>query len=775
MDPSPAPDAHRQLEDRMRAAESVTGPSFDFTVCVNEPIHQLGGIQSYGALIAVDDTDVIRVASANCGDVLGHSTAELLGSELAALIGAEGVAAVAATLAAPTGDRGLTPLTVRPSGAEFDVTVFRADDYRVLEFEPASTERPFTFARFYPSLRATLTRLQDEPGVLEVCATAVTEIRALTGYDRVVAYRFDGSDGPGEVIAESVSDRLDPWYGLWFPATDIPPQARKLYERNWIRVIDDVNDATAALVPPVLPHTGRPLDLSNSTLRTVSGFHLEYLRNIEVGSSMSVSLLRDGRLWGLIACHGLAPRRLSPEIRAACELFGVMLSLQLAALQDAETADARQRARQALSRLVTALDADIAASLSGHGRLLEQLLDADAVTLFLDGESTPVAGDTALITPAQLATLRRYLPELGTGQVWSSDCLGAHAARLAGLSPAVSGVLALGLNGTDDLILWLRRERPSSRVWATDPAAPVQLGPHGERLTPRGSSAVYRATVRGHSMPWTSMDIAVAEEFGSAITDVVLRHSARLAALNAELRRLNDDLQTFAHAAAHELKEPLRGIANSATFITEDAAGTLDATTVRRLDTIRGLAQRMDELINSLLHFAQLGRAEIRREPIDLRAATERALEIAGERLREQHVQVTLPQAGLGVVADPDRVQEILINLLVNAAKYTRDEHPRLVTVGAVPQHSGELAIFVSDNGIGIPEEGQKDVLRLFRRLHSRGAHGGGHGAGLAIVDRIVTRHGGRLWLDSEVGAGTTVWFTLEPDDGRNGPPDRVG
>ncbi|MEV6071434.1 ATP-binding protein [Nocardia sp. NPDC052001] len=753
-------------EERVRLAEAAAGPSFDLSICLNEPIHQLGGIQSYGALLALDDTGVVTVASANCAAVLGVSPDDLVGSPIEPVIGADGMAAVESTLAAPTGDRGVTLLSVQ--GTEFDVTVYRSDQYRVLEFEPASTGRPFTFSRFYPSLRATLTRLQSGHGVLDVCATAVAEIRALTGYDRVVAYRFEGRDGPGEVIAESVSDQLDPWLGLWFPATDIPPQARKLYERNWIRVIGDVDDATAALIPPLLAHTGRPLDLSDSTLRTVSGFHLEYLRNIDVASSMSVSLLREGQLWGLIACHGLAPRRLSPEIRAACELFGVMLSLQLAALQDAESAQARQRARQALSRLVTALDADITASVTGNGRLLGELVDADAVALYIDGETMLVTGSHELITDAELAVLRRHLPSLDAGRVWSSDFLGEQAPELEALAPAVCGALALGVSGSEDLIVWLRSERHTARTWATDPAAPVRLGPHGERLTPRGSSAVYRAIVRGHSLPWTTADVAVAEEFGHAVTEVMARQSARLAALNTELSRVNNDLHTFAHVAAHELKEPLRGIANSATFITEDVADTLDPVTVRRLDTIRGLAKRMDELINSLLHFAQLGRAELHREEIDLRQATERALEIAGARLDEQHVTLTLPEPGITLSADPDRLQEVLINLLVNAAKYAREEQPREVAVGAVTQSSGGYAFFVADNGIGIPGTDQQDALRLFRRLHPRGTHGGGHGAGLAIVDRIVNRHGGRLWLDSTPGAGTTVWFTLtaEPDQG---------
>ncbi len=749
---------------REQRAEEVVGPAFDLSECLNEPIHRLGGIQSYGVLLAADADGVIVIGSSNCDRVLGVEVDQVLGARWETVLGADAVADILASLDAPTGQRALLAVTLPESGARFDVTVYRSECYVICELEPAVPQRPFVFSSFYPTVRTKLTQLQQYGrGVVEVCEAAVTEIRELTGYDRVVAYRFEGRDGPGEVIAESVASELEPWLGLWFPATDIPPQARRLYERNWIRGIADVEDDTAALVS--LSSAGRPveLDLSDSPLRTVSGFHLEYLRNIQVGSSMSVSLLRDGRLWGLIACHGIEPLRLSPELRAACELFGVVLSLQLAGLQDAETSRARQEARGALSDLVLALDGEVTDSILGNGDLLTRLVNADVVAVRAGAMNTVVAGESTPLVDAAVTAIAAHLPPIAPGQVWSSECLGEHHDDLAAFAPQVTGALVLALDGGGDLIMWLRPERHIARTWAADPAQPVRLGPRGQRLTPRGSSAVYQATIRGCGAPWTESDAAVAEEYGHAVSTVVLRHTARLAALNAELRRANHDLDTFAHAAAHELKEPLRGISNAATFITEDAAPTLDQLTVRRLGTIRSLAQRMDELINSLLHFAQLGQAELRREEVDLRAATERALQIAGERLAERDVVVELPAAGSVVDADPDRLQEILINLLVNAAKYAREEQPRTVTVGARPA-GAVTEIFVRDNGIGIPESDHGEVVRLFRRLHARGAHGGGHGAGLAIVERIVQRHEGRLRIESSPGAGTTIAFTLEPD-----------
>lgn len=240
--------------------------------------------------------------------------------------------------------------------------------------------------------------------------------------------------------------------------------------------------------------------------------------------------------------------------------------------------------------------------------------------------------------------------------------------------------------------------------------------------------------------------------------------------MNEQLRLTNSDLDSFAHVAAHDLKEPLRGISNAATFVIEDAAAELDATTVRRMLTMRRLAGRMDDLLNSLLHFARLGRGGLHRTRVPLDRVLDSALDVAGERLAEAHVRVIrndLPE----VYADENRLYEVLVNLLVNAAKYAAHREDRTVEVlvdtlrppaGGHPQQT----VVVRDNGIGIPSDRQHEVFELFHRLHGEGEHGGGTGVGLAIVKRIVERHGGELWLDSEPGRGTTFFFTLSQEGG---------
>ncbi|MEV0577487.1 ATP-binding protein [Streptomyces sp. NPDC050392] len=761
------------LPEPEREAEAAAAIGFDLSECVREPIHRLGMIQSHGTLLAVEaDTGTVDTAALNTLCLLGIAAEELVGGPVTRVLSPDHWAEALQISAQHDAASLVLPVSVDVAGAPrmFDVTAHRHGPLVVLEYESRTVAAPH-FPHFYQGVRRALARLRSSTTAVECCQAAAREIRALTGFDRVVGYRFDGENGPGEVVAEDLAEGREPWLGLWFPASDIPPQARRLYRENWIRVIADVDDTSVGLHPPLRAGSGLPLDLSNSVLRTVSGFHLEYLRNIGVKSSMSVSVLREGELWGLIACHGYAAVTVPPEMRAACEFFGVAFSLQLAVIEEREQAEALTASRERLDRIISRVTPDLEGSLLAGDDALRHLLHADGAVLCRGGQST-ISGMS--VPPALLEALQARAAGPAPGTVWSTDRLSEVSEvsddpdGLAEDGPA--GALMVTLSRSGDFLAWFREARPTARQWATDPSMPVQVGPRGERLTPRGSGAVYRAVVRGQSLPWTPTDRATAQELWRTLTGLVLRHEAELAALNEQLRITNSDLDSFAHVAAHDLKEPLRGISNAATFAIEDAAAELDATTVRRMHTVRRLAGRMDDLLDSLLHFARLGRGGLHRARVPLDRVLDSALDVAGERLAEARVRVVrhdLPE----VYADENRLYEVLVNLLVNAAKYASDQDDRTVEVlvatlrppaGGPPQQT----VVVRDNGIGIPPDQQHQVFELFRRLHGPGERGGGTGVGLAIVRRIVERHGGELWLDSAPGRGTAFFFTLGQEGG---------
>ncbi len=752
------------LSAREVAAEYATGTVFDVDECAREPIHLLGSVQSHGALLALAEPELtVAVASSNTAAVLGVAPAALLGLPVADILGADQARQLHQAASGDDGVAAIVPVQLEEGaeGYQLEVSVHRGDGLVICEFEPSAVE-PFRFSSFYPGVRRALLQLESTRTVADLCQAAVRQVRAFTGYDRVVAYRFDG-DGPGEVIAEDAAPGWEPWLGLWFPAIVVPPQARRLYLRNWIRLIADVDDHGAALMPPLRPGTQRPLDLSGSALRTVSGYHLEYLRNIGVRGSMSVSLIKDERLWGLIACHSGVPRLLTADQRAACEMFGIALSLQLDSIEDRQRAADEAEARQILQQMTAAAGAIAPERFGEHivagSARLRDLVGADGVCLRFGAASY-----TSGLVPdlAGLPALLARLPSVPVGRAWSTHRLREEAGKLAHLAGDCAGILLVPLSSGGDVLAWFRGEVSRTVRWAADPERPVVTGSRGQRLTPRGSSSVWLQTVRGQCLPWSDQDHRIAEETYRAVLEAAGRHAAALGTAGAEVARGHDELEAFASAASHALKEPLRGIAYYATLINQDSAA-LDDATRKRLDTIRWLALRMDELLNSLLEYSRLGLADLRMTPVSLDDVLDEVEDILGARFAEAGVELRRPMR-LGVVSgDRIRLQEVLVNLVSNAVKYAAAELPRWVEVGyedVVPPGAGQpvRAFYVRDNGTGILAEQQAYAFRL---LDEPGAGGGGAGAGLTISRRIVERHGGRLWVRSAPDQGTTFYFTV--------------
>ena len=721
-------------EDSQSAREYASDTVFDLNECAREPIHLLGSVQSYGALLALAEPELtVAAASSNTAAVLGVAPEALPGLPVADILGAEQAGQLHQAASDDDGVAGIVSVLLeeREAGYQLEVSVHRGDGLVICEFEPSADE-PFRFVSFYPGVRRALLQLEGTRTVADLCQAAVRQVRAFTGYDRVVAYRFDG-DGPGEVIAEDAAPGWEPWLGLWFPAIDVPPQARRLYLRNWIRVIADVDDRGAALIPPLRPGTQRPLDLSGSALRTVSGYHLEYLRNIGVRGSMSVSLIKDGRLWGLLACHSGVPRRLTVDQRAACEMFGIALSLRLDAIEDRQRAADQAEAQRILRQMAAAAEAiaperfgeHIIAGIAGSARLSD-LIGADGVYVRLGAASY-----TSGLVPDLLGlqALLARLPSVPVGRAWSTHRLREEAGELAHLAGDCAGILLVPLSSAGDVLAWFRGEVSRTVRWAADPERPVVTGSRGQRLTPRGSSSVWQETVRGQCLRWSGLDRGIAEETYRALLEAAVRHAAA---------------------------------PSTATALKEDSAA-LDDVTVKRLDTIRWLASRMDELLNSLLEYSRLGLADLRMTPVSLDDVLDDIEEILGARFAEADVQLRRPMR-LGVVSgDRIRLQEVLVNLISNAVTYAAADLPRWVEVGyedVVPPDAGQLvrAFYVRDNGTGIWAEQQQYVARL---LDEPGARGRGAGAGLTISRRIVERHGGRMWVRSAPDQGTTFYFTL--------------
>jgi PAS domain S-box-containing protein len=241
------------------------------------------------------------------------------------------------------------------------------------------------------------------------------------------------------------------------------------------------------------------------------------------------------------------------------------------------------------------------------------------------------------------------------------------------------------------------------------------------------------------------------------------RRATALQRLNTELEHSNRELDAFVYIASHDLKEPLRGMHHFSQFLLEDHADRLTADGVEKLHTLMRLTRRMESLLESLLHYSHLGRAELALEKIDIHEVVVETVELLAARLQESQVDVRVPARLPSVQADRVHMGEIFNNLIVNAIKYN-DKVVKWVEIGCEPareEHAQQPVFYVRDNGIGIAPQHHEAIFRIFRRLHGREEYGGGTGAGLTIVRKIVERHGGRIWLVSQPGAGSTFYFTL--------------
>ncbi|WP_159950706.1 HWE histidine kinase domain-containing protein [Rhizobium sp. 18065] len=542
----------------MPAAHSV-----DLSNCDREPIHIPGSIQPHGFLLHCDrELSKVLRHSANAGAML-HLDGDLNGRHILDLLGAEVTHDLRnAIAAAPEASRPAVLAHMRmPNDAHFDIAVHRQDGGAIVEFEPSLRRtQPLQLAR------EMIGRVKDITDIDALIGASARLVQAVLGYDRVMIYRFE-ADGSGKVVSEAKRHDLETFLGQYFPASDIPRQARALYMQNPIRVISDASGARVPLVPE-LDKAGMPLDLSFAHLRSVSPIHCEYLRNMGVGASMSISIITNGTLWGLIACHHYAPKTLSMSERIAAEMFGEFFSLHLLALKQKRKLDIANETRRSLDHFLQTAShySDVDALFAGALPAFQSLLDCDGVGLWMNGRRTSV-GTTP---PAGVeAVLAHFVGEVADGRIWANHMLSEVFPDAENYFEDVSGLMAIPLSQIPrDYLFFFRKERLQTLNWAGNPEKSYETGPLGDRLTPRKSFAIWKETVHRQAEPWSESDIEIAEALRLATVEIVLRHSEMMAEERSKAdirqRMLNEELN-------HRVKNILAVIKSLIVAPTKDA------------------------------------------------------------------------------------------------------------------------------------------------------------------------------------------------------------
>lgn len=731
----------------------VDAISADLDQCAAEPIRIPGSIQPHGALLVLEPGGWrILQASANCAETLGFAFDPAAAQQFDDLPFAD--AALKAELALwRDGDDPLYLRTIPFGGAPKQLLCHRTNQGVILEIEDAPVSEDQTLEALYPRLRWFLDRIEPASDMAELGRLAAQQIRELTGFDRVLIYQFD-REWNGTVIAEDGNGVLPSYFDLRFPASDIPAQARELYRLNRLRLIPDAGYEPVPLVPPFSPVDGAPLDLGQSALRSVSPVHLEYMRNMGTWASMSISILIDGALWGLISCHNQAPRRANAQIRAACDMLAQILALQIGANQRLAEASERIELKRIEGELVAHLshEQDFIAGLAGHTDAWLRLTGAAGAAVVSNGEIV-VAGETPAET--DLTDLVGWLDGQGFDDLFATDVLADHWPRAAQLQAVASGLLAISISELhSSYVLWFRPEVIRTVKWSGDPSKGVAAD---GRISPRQSFEAWKQQVDRHSVPWRAAEIATARDFRTSIVNVILRRAEERAAMTGELERSNKELEAFSYSVSHDLRAPFRHIAGYAKLLAERETG-LGEKSRHYLNSIVDAALSAGRLVDDLLRFSHLGRTSLSNTRVDMaKLADEVVRSLApeiGDRAIEWNIGRLPPAWG-----DPSMIRQALFNLVGNAVKYSRTRRPALIRIeGRTLDAATEYSI--SDNGVGFDMAYAGKLFGVFQRLH-RVEEFEGTGIGLALVRRIIERHGGHIAADGALDRGATFTFTL--------------
>ena len=801
-----------------RTLEAMPTPpvpgELDLTSCDREPIHIPGSIQPHGFLLVLDRAGRVTVSSSNAGDFLHRPLHSIFGETLPGLLGQTGHRILSEFGSQPLGSQplGYQPLA-RPAAEDSrpfasrllasrllaSIDIPAADGpsarFEVVASQATVSDAPATIFEFEQSLEpvdidalnarlynfvASIRRLESTESI---CQAAVEEIHTLSRCDRVVLYRFD-EQGHGLVLAEvRAHDRFESYLGLRFPASDVPVQARRMYLQNRVRIIPNVDYEPSPLLAagPVAgtadaPRQAPEIDLSHCILRSVSPIHRQYMRNMGTACSMSMSIIIDGKLWGLVSCHHHSARYVPLRLRSACDFIMQIVASQI----EAHTSSLRlQRALVAKG-----VQGRLLASMAAADNYMDGLIQSPETLQALTNASGAalVVGSTARlfgVTPSESQVLQLVdwlslrghdsspssspgtMHDSGKDELFSTSQLSSVYPRGESFAAQGSGVIAITVSRLHNThVLWFRQELVQTVRWAGNPQKPAEPASSASNgiVHPRHSFDEWSQIVRGCAQPWADEEVEAAAEFRAAVLQIVLRRAEELAELAAGLQVANEELEAFSYSVSHDLRAPFRHISGFSEMLKEEEGERMSPRGQHYLATIMDSARFAGLLVDSLLEFSRFARAEVAMVPIHMEGLADREWEAVqyDEALRPvDFSRGPLPR----VLGDAQLLRQVLRNLFSNAAKYSGKQPDPRIRMECRTEGS-EYIFSIADNGVGFDQQYASKLFGVFQRLH-RVEDFEGTGIGLANVRRIIGRHGGRTWAEGVVGKGATFFFSL--------------
>lgn len=732
----------------------------DLSNCDKEPIHIIGRIQPHGLLFILNrDTLAVEQVSENIGGFLEVEADKLAGNTLAVLTTPEEYAVLVEVLRK---DVQQEVQLLQLQGKQFFGFIHESEGSLVVECEPferiVSDRSVLQMTGFYSSFQAAL----DEAETIEEQAVLVVNfVQQLLDYDRVMLYRFDESWN-GEVIAEKVKPGVHSYLHHHFPATDIPAQARALLLQKHVRQIADVTAEAVNIIPYINPTTGVPSNIIQSELRNPSEIHLEYLCNMDVLATLSVSIIVKGQLWGIIACQNQKPVFINYWLRQMGLNVARAYANNLLAGQekrDQNQLEIGHKMEEVLLHQVKACNS-IAQGLFGQQHTLLELCEAAGAAMLLNKKLYTVG-----ITPTdeQIQELVNWLSESGATKVYTTRYLSSEFPAAKAYTSEASGLLALEISGTaKEYILYFKPEIQETRIWAGNPEKPVNTD--NKRIHPRKSFKKWSEIVKGRSLPWALHELEVTQILlKDIVTYIVSEQTVALKKLNKELKKTskalrikNKRLEDFAHIISHNLRSPLSnmlGLYNL--YIAEPTHETSQDVMHMMRQMIGNMAETIDDLNLILKREAE---QELERQQVSLAEVVEKQLQsLQAVILQTSAIIYSDLQADL-VYVPKVYLESILHNLLSNALKYRSSERTPEVTIRSWVEGK-QFYLTVSDNGLGM--DMNKIRNRLFSIYATFHKNKDAKGLGLYLTKMQVEALGGSITVESEPGAGTTFIVNL--------------
>ncbi len=739
----------------------MKNPVVDITNCDREPIHIPGYVQGHGYLVAFDKQHfTIQYISENLLQKTKGTVATLQGKTLDEFLEISNIQLQLISLAqllnyaSETTFEGINPVSVEIDGKPYYLVAHQYNNFLIVEFESQEPEAELELQRL---IGPSLSKILDGKTLRITLQKAAEQVKEIIHYDRVMIYKFL-EDGHGEVIAEARKEDLEAYLGLHYPASDIPQQARELYKKNLTRIIADVNMPTSPILAINDVAVSYPIDLTYSTLRAVSPIHIQYLKNMGVAASFSVSLIAHGELWGLIACHNYSPKFINFKARESARLIGQILSSSLEYRDEEESKEFNKQYQQAADDIIRQMtkDWDVVSALTKDSQLLVKVTSASGAALVYENSIYKV-GNTP--NDEQIRETVNWLQAHNTLQIFHTDSFYKYYNPAKLFADTASGLMVCTLSKEmREYILWFKGERIKTVNWAGNPGKNIEKDEAGNiTISPRHSFQVWSQMVENASEPWSKAEISTVMKLREDITHIINQKANQIRQLNEKLKEAYEELDTFSFTISHDLKTPLTSIKNYTEIILEEN-DSLNEETLNILHRIIRSADKMHQLIKEVMGYSRISRKELIRENLNMRYLLEEIVNelVVAYKTGETNVIIkNMPD----LKADKTMITQVFTNVIGNALKYSSKSLRPMVIIDAEVK-GNEIVYKVQDNGVGIDVKFGNQVFDIFKRLDNVQQFEGS-GVGLSIVKRIMEKHNGKVWYESELNKGTTFYLSF--------------